>query len=329
MRNELRKKNEENNKARMVAGYCYDWNVKKGRGDYDIMLPYDFKAKWNLASDNIWAVNPNSFEEVGCIHTAQGLEFDYVGVIIGRDLTFDVSSNKVVVNQTAISKDDKSSGIRGLKDKKEARRLILNTYKTLLTRGQKGCYVYCEDKALADYIRQMLAKDTIPAKVVHIEPMINDEAKYIEFLPVYTLRAACGYFEDNISIPDNEAEGWVDIRDTKVKANKNMFVIYASGDSMLPLIKDGDLCVFELYGPDNAGSREGEIVLTQCLDKDLDYDCHYTIKKYHSTWHYDEFGRKIHDSVELIPLNKEGYETRTQQFDDEIRTIGIFRGVVL
>ena len=73
---------------------------------------------------------------------------------------------------------------------------------------------------------------------------------------------------------------------------------------------DGDLCVFELYSPENGGSREGEIVLTQCVDKDADYDCHYTIKKYHSVWHYDEDGRKIHDRVELIPLNKNGYEPR-------------------
>ncbi|MCR5713803.1 MAG: DUF2075 domain-containing protein [Bacteroidales bacterium] len=169
MREELRKKNTVNNKARMVAGYCYDWNVKKGRGDYDIILPNDFNAKWNLENDNIWAINPNSFEEVGCIHTAQGLEFDYVGVIIGKDLTFDVSTNKVLVNQSAISKDDKSSGIRGLTDKNKARRLILNTYKTLLTRGQKGCYVYCEDHALAKYIRLILKKNSATANVIRLE----------------------------------------------------------------------------------------------------------------------------------------------------------------
>ncbi|MDY5882946.1 MAG: DNA/RNA helicase domain-containing protein, partial [Roseburia sp.] len=79
LREALREKNAINNKSRMVAGYCYDWNVKHGRGDYDIMLPDGFKAKWNLEKDKIWAINPNSFEEVGCIHTAQGLEFDYVG----------------------------------------------------------------------------------------------------------------------------------------------------------------------------------------------------------------------------------------------------------
>ncbi|MBR3030732.1 MAG: DUF2075 domain-containing protein [Bacteroidales bacterium] len=155
MREALRQKNAINNKARMVAGYCYDWNVKNGRGEFDIVLPDGFKAQWNLANDRIWAINPTSFEQVGCIHTAQGLEFDYVGVLIGKDLSYDKESGKILTDKTMISRDDNSSGIRTASDE-VAKRLIINTYKTLLTRGQKGCYVYCEDRALADYIKIFL-----------------------------------------------------------------------------------------------------------------------------------------------------------------------------
>ena len=154
MREALREKNGEN-KARMVAGYCYDWNVKNHRGDVDIELPGGFEAKWNLENDKIWAINPRSFEEVGCIHTAQGLEFDYVGVLIGKDLTYDPASGQVRTNKEAISRDDKSSGIRSASDE-VARRLILNTYKTLLTRGQKGCFVYCEDEGLRYYFKRIV-----------------------------------------------------------------------------------------------------------------------------------------------------------------------------
>ncbi len=157
MREALREKNAINNKARMVAGYCYDWDVKNHRRDIDIELPGGFEAKWNLANDKIWAINPRSFEEVGCIHTAQGLEFDYVGVLIGKDLSYNPTTGRIVTNRLAISKDDKSSGIRGASDS-DARRLILNTYKTLLTRGQKGCYVYCEDAPLRDHIRRVLSQ---------------------------------------------------------------------------------------------------------------------------------------------------------------------------
>ena len=152
LRRDLRAINVASNKARMVAGYCYDWNVKHKRGDFDIYLERDFKAQWNLEKDKIWAINPRSFEQVGCIHTAQGLEFDYVGVFIGKDLRYDPDTGKIVTDRLRISKDDKSSGIRSASDK-VAEILIKNTYKTLLTRGQKGCFIYCEDKALAEYIR--------------------------------------------------------------------------------------------------------------------------------------------------------------------------------
>ena len=155
LRNALREINKESNKARMVAGYCYDWNVKNHRGDYDIYLENGFKAQWNLATDKIWAINPKSFEQVGCIHTAQGLEFDYVGVFVGKDLRYDPKTDRIITDPTQISSDDNSSGIRTAHSD-VAERLIKNTYKTLLTRGQKGCFIYCEDKALAEHIRSFL-----------------------------------------------------------------------------------------------------------------------------------------------------------------------------
>ena len=155
MREELRVKNQENNKTRMVAGYCYDWNVKHRRGDWDVILEDNFKAKWNLENDKVWAINPDSFEEIGCIHTAQGLEFDYVGVFIGKDLTYNPATRLIETHREAISNDDNSSGIRSAAPAK-AHQLILNTYKTLLTRGQKGCYIYCEDHELRKHIKSKL-----------------------------------------------------------------------------------------------------------------------------------------------------------------------------
>ena len=157
MRDELRELNKSNNKARMIAGYCFDWNVKNKRGDWDIVLPYGFKAKWNLEKDDHWAVNPESFEEVGCIHTCQGMEFEYTGVIIGKDLLY--REGHVVTDRSAISKDDRSSGIshRSTSDA-DADKLIRRTYKVLLSRALKGCYIYCEDKALSDYLKSILQK---------------------------------------------------------------------------------------------------------------------------------------------------------------------------
>lgn len=157
MREALRQKNDINNKSRMIAGYCYEWvSESDPHGNaYDIILENGFKAKWNF-SNTIFAIDPDSFEQVGCIHTTQGLEFDYCGIIIGQDLRYE--KGRVITDQTKEALSDKSSGIRACKDKAFADKLIRNTYKTLLSRGQKGCYVYCEDKELREYMRQLLGK---------------------------------------------------------------------------------------------------------------------------------------------------------------------------
>lgn len=155
MREALREKNNINNKSRMIAGYCYEWVSESNPqgNDYDIVLENGFKAKWNF-SNTIFAIDPDSFEQVGCIHTTQGLEFDYCGIIIGQDLRYE--NGRVITDQSKEALSDKSSGIRTCKDKVFADKLIRNTYKTLLSRGQKGCFVYCEDKALRDYMRKLL-----------------------------------------------------------------------------------------------------------------------------------------------------------------------------
>ena len=157
MREALEEINKINNKARIVAGYCYEWISEQVPTAYDIYLEDGFKAQWNLRGGQPFAIADTSFEQVGCIHTCQGLEFDYVGVIIGQDMRYE--NGEVITDQTKIAESDKSSGIRTCKDKELADRLIRNTYKTLMSRGQKGCFVYCEDKALRKYLEQILTKN--------------------------------------------------------------------------------------------------------------------------------------------------------------------------
>ena len=157
MREDLKEKNKINNKTRMIAGYCYNWITKKdaSEGLYDILLEDDFKAKWNLNNTSTWAIDEESFDQVGCIHTSQGLEFDYVGVIIGNDLRYE--NNKVITDFTKRAKTDTSlKGIKSSKNFDLADEIIRNTYRTLLSRGQKGCYIYCEDKALLKHMSDML-----------------------------------------------------------------------------------------------------------------------------------------------------------------------------
>ncbi len=155
MREALRQKNAINNKARMIAGYCYEWVTENNpTGDeYDIILEDGFRAKWNF-SNTLFAISPDSFDQVGCIHTTQGLEFDYCGIIIGQDLRYD--GDRVSTDPSKEALSDKSSGIRSCHDPKLADRLIRNTYKTLMSRGQKGCFIYCEDKPLLEYISRTI-----------------------------------------------------------------------------------------------------------------------------------------------------------------------------
>jgi DUF2075 family protein len=150
---EALKAKNHNNKARMIAGYTYEWVSKNDKTQYDIVLANGFKKQWNFSTDE-FAIDPESFDQVGCIHSTQGLEFDYVGIIIGKDLRFE--NGKVITdkNQTALS--DKSSGVRTTKNLQLADKIIRNTYKTLLSRGQKGCYIFCEDICLSSHLKGKL-----------------------------------------------------------------------------------------------------------------------------------------------------------------------------
>ncbi|CAI8373420.1 MAG: Uncharacterised protein [Candidatus Poseidoniaceae archaeon] len=110
----------------------------------------------------LWIEKDESISEIGCIHTCQGLELDYVGVIIGPDLR--LSGGHVVTDVSQRAKTDAS--IKGLKTMlkqnpeeatRRGREIVLNTYRTLLTRGMKGCYVYCTDKELANHLRSLIS----------------------------------------------------------------------------------------------------------------------------------------------------------------------------
>jgi DUF2075 family protein len=163
LRDAIFQKNNKTNKARLVAGYCWDWKSKKTPSSYDIVFnEYDFKMRWNLSTyGSLWLIDPNSISEIGCIHTCQGLELEYVGVIIGPDLI--VRNGKIITDVNKRSTGDKS--IRGYKKlvvkggqvaKDRLDLIVKNTYKTLMTRGLKGCYVYCTDKETEEYFKSRI-----------------------------------------------------------------------------------------------------------------------------------------------------------------------------
>ena len=163
MRDAIYAKNAISNKARLVAGYCWNWISKNDTKKTDINFPeYGFHMPWNFAQESyLWSIKPDSVGEVGCIHTCQGLELDYVGVIIGKDLIY--RDGQVLVDPASRAKTDTS--IKGYKtmlktDPEKAKELIRgiikNTYRTLMTRGMKGCYMWCEDEELRNLIKNSI-----------------------------------------------------------------------------------------------------------------------------------------------------------------------------
>jgi uncharacterized protein len=161
----INERNKEKNSARVVAGYCWPWASKNDYNSYDIVLEDgQYRRRWNLDRDgSLWIIAPNSVEEVGCIHTCQGLEVDYIGVIIGPDL---IVRNGVIDTQylerAATDRRKSLSGIATLarsnpdEAKKLSDEIIKNTYRTLMTRGMKGCYIYATDAETRAYFSNLL-----------------------------------------------------------------------------------------------------------------------------------------------------------------------------
>ncbi len=155
----------DKNKARMVAGYCWEW-ISDGKNDpdvHDIVInPYHFAMSWNLNGNSPWADDAGSIDQCGCIHTCQGLEFETVGVIIGDDMRYE--TGRVITDYTKRARTDQS--LKGIKkmvkqDPQKAEQLaddiIRNTYRTLMTRGSRCCGVFCTDPSLREYLKKRSA----------------------------------------------------------------------------------------------------------------------------------------------------------------------------
>lgn len=160
LRQDIEELSDSGFSARILAGYAWKWSsVKEGNADGDIedveIPEFDFKMPWNSRKvGTTWAIDQSGIKQVGCIHTSQGLEFDYVGVIVGEDLDFDFETMSY---SSDIDKYQDNEGKKGLKDNPERlNTLIRNIYKILFTRGMKGCYVYFCNKNVEKYFKEKL-----------------------------------------------------------------------------------------------------------------------------------------------------------------------------
>lgn len=343
LHNMIREKNKKRNKARLVAGYCWNWISKRNPQLKDIVIG-DYRATWNLDSDGqAWIIKPDSVSEVGCIHTCQGLELDYIGVIVGPDLV--ARNGEIVTRPEERASTDKS--IHSWKSlikkepeitKKRLDAIIKNTYRTLMTRGQKGCYVYFVDDETRQFfekyidvqtinekiiLTKSLHKDTQAAEILPLRRLLPEEVKPFEnCVPLYDLKAAAGRFSDeqqivewlsdqsNASIDEFD---WVELPDS-FRYRKGLFVAQVIGESMNRRIPNGSWCLFKL-NPE--GTRQGKIVLAQHRGiADVDNGGQFTVKKYDSKKILHPDGTWHHTLIMLKPETTAlGYETLT--FSDE------------
>ena len=160
LREAINKKSKQDFSARILAGYAWKWSSpEEGNNDgevEDVLIPeYDFSMPWNSRKiGTTWAIDQRGIDQVGCIHTSQGLEFDYVGVIVGDDLNFNEDE---MLFSTDHTKYKDKTGKKGMQDKpEELNRLVRNIYKVLMTRGMRGCYVYFTDKKLEEYFKKRM-----------------------------------------------------------------------------------------------------------------------------------------------------------------------------
>jgi hypothetical protein len=309
-------KNRANNRSRVVAGYCWKWPSKKDAQAWDIELPaFGYQRRWNLDKDgSLWIVTPGSVEQVGCIHTCQGLELDYVGVIIGPDLAY--RDGRIVTDATKRASSDQS--VKGLKamlkaDPESARALadaiVKNTYRTLMTRGMKGCFVYCTDSALATYLKSRLSQTANGAAGPAVEPpkpatvlpftrvSPAERAAGASALPLIDLRIAAGSFSDVQALCDSATE-WIAPPDW-LNSRPGYFVAQVVGESMNRRIPNG---AWALFRANPQGTRQGKVVVVQhrSID-DPETGGRYTVKVYSSEKVGTADGGWEHQRITLSP----------------------------
>jgi uncharacterized protein len=159
----IRQRAEEGHSARLVAGYCWPWSEPRTDGTLEPDVRVDgWSRPWNarpnatglaqgIPKSYYWASEAGGIDQVGCIYTAQGFEFDYAGVVFGDDLVY--RPREGWIGRKEFSND---GGLKRGTSDEDFTRLVKNTYRVLLSRGLKGCYVYFTDDKTRDFFESRI-----------------------------------------------------------------------------------------------------------------------------------------------------------------------------
>lgn len=328
----IRARAEDGFTARLAAGFCWPWSKPQHDGTLvnDVEIG-TFRRPWNAKPEagrlakgipkaSFWAHDPRGIDQIGCVYTVQGFEVDYIGVIWGPDLRYDWQ----VGNWRG---DPKASHDRALKQARDGfLPLIKNTYRVLLSRGLKGCYVCFLDSDTERFVRSRI--DFTGAETARVGPplqpvlatvqshrrhgfpleIVPAEAvkPFVDSVPVYDLRIAAGRFSEEQSAAAAQSEElanpqsfeWARLPE-HFRAQRGLFVAQVVGESMNRRIPAGAWCLFRL-GP--TGTREGKIVIAQHRGiADAETGGHYTVKRYTSEKRAVEGESWEHSRIVLRP----------------------------
>lgn len=301
----IRRRAAEGHSARVAAGFCWPWSKPRFDGSLvDDVEIGDYRRPWNAKPDSgklsseipqasLWVTDPRGIDQIGCVYTIQGFELDYVGVIWGKDLSYDLDLQTWVADKTeSCDKEVKRSKDNFLD-------LVKNTYRVLLSRGMKGCYVYFIDKETERFVRTRLDSSAMETALDSALP--TPEERYTTHVPLLTLDVAAGSFGVEQIVNDEEFN-WIRVNSTHL-LRKGMFVARVIGHSMEPRIEDGAYC---LFSSPVVGTRQGKIVLVRLRNGvDPESGERFTLKSYSSEKVFSSDGTWKHSKIFLRPFNHE------------------------
>lgn len=310
---QIKNREREEGLARMIAGYAWEWVSKKKPAAYDIVLG-DTHLRWNsMAID--WINSPNSINEVGCIHTTQGYDLNYAGIIIGPELDYDFEEQCFVVHKNRYK--DKS-GKNTINDDDVLKEYVINIYKTILFRGIKGTYLYVCNNNLRKYLGRFI-KTWREEQEAHSYRIV--ETPNPRTIPLYDLKIAAGEFS---GLQEQQNIRYIELENA-LSDSENYFACEVVGESMNRIIKNGSICLFEKY---SGGSRNGLITLVKMTDyTDADFGSNYTIKEYSSKKYTDEDNYR-HEEIILSPKSTDKSYAPIRLRDEETlhyEVVGIFK----
>lgn len=309
---EISRKNERFGLARLIAGYAWPWKSKDDPEAYDIHIE-NVALRWNRTNSD-WINTPGSESEVGCIHTTQGYDLNYAGIIFGPEIRYDMGTGSIYIDKT---KYFDRNGRQGINDDNELKQYIINIYKTIMLRGIRGAYLYACDDDLREYLKQHVPTH---GKATPKAAQILEITPYVNAVPLIDLKAAAGNFSD-LQLPEHK--DWK-VAPANITVDRDYFACKVVGNSMNRVIPDGAICLFRKH---RGGSRNGQIVLVECAGiGDTETGFGYTVKEYESYKTESEEGW-CHDVILLKPKSHDPeYKTikLTEEQLADFRVIGEF-----